>query len=420
MMRIVRTVVMAVAMLGLGAALPTVVEAKQASKQKSAGKAASDNGSKGSRDAEASLDRARRALDEGKFDAAQQLANSVLMSDSKDARSTARALAIRGEAYLRQNRPAEAIADLESALWLKGGLAGHEREVASAARSKAMQQGGLAAAAPVVRQSAPPAAPAVTAPPQPMRTAVAAPIQKPSTPAPAWSSAVKSAPLAPARAERVGDDAITTGAVRAPRSEVASLPSARPGEQAWSAAARPAPAPPQAAAEAKSAGSGIGGFFSSLFGGSQSGSSEATPTTTAAVSSSEAAPRRPATSSSEPQRISSAPAIRPAAAATAPVRTAAMMAPVKPAPPAISTDGMYKLQLAAVRTKAEAQEMADRVRTEEAALVGSRTFEIVEDVYGNMGRFYRVRIGAFPEPTQALSVCAALRDRRMDCMVLDH
>jgi len=81
---------------------------------------------------------------------------------------------------------------------------------------------------------------------------------------------------------------------------------------------------------------------------------------------------------------------------------------------------MYKLQLAAVRSRSEAQAMARQVQTEEATLVGTRNVEIVEDVYGNMGRFYRVRIGPFPEPTQALAVCASLRDRRMDCMVLDR
>lgn len=80
----------------------------------------------------------------------------------------------------------------------------------------------------------------------------------------------------------------------------------------------------------------------------------------------------------------------------------------------------YRLQLAAVRTKEEAEELANRVREEEPAYLGQRTFEIVEDVYGNMGRFYRVRIGSFSEPTEALSVCATLRDKRMDCMVLDR
>jgi hypothetical protein len=100
----------------------------------------------------------------------------------------------------------------------------------------------------------------------------------------------------------------------------------------------------------------------------------------------------------------------------------AQTAPAVPLPDASpsSSDGIYKLQLAAVRTKAEAEAMAQKARSEEPTRLSSRTFEIVEDVYGNMGRFYRVRISAFSEPTQALSVCASLRDRRMDCMVLDR
>lgn len=64
--------------------------------------------------------------------------------------------------------------------------------------------------------------------------------------------------------------------------------------------------------------------------------------------------------------------------------------------------------------------MMAKVREEEPAVLGQRNFEIVEDVYGNMGRFYRVRIGSFVEPTEALSICATLRDKRMDCMVLDR
>ncbi|MGE3917835.1 MAG: SPOR domain-containing protein [Hyphomicrobiaceae bacterium] len=79
----------------------------------------------------------------------------------------------------------------------------------------------------------------------------------------------------------------------------------------------------------------------------------------------------------------------------------------------------YRLQLAAVRDRAEAQEMIDQVRGEGGPLA-KRNFEIVEDVYGNMGRFYRVRIGRFAEATDALAYCAELRSRRFDCMVLDR
>lgn len=62
--------------------------------------------------------------------------------------------------------------------------------------------------------------------------------------------------------------------------------------------------------------------------------------------------------------------------------------------------------------------MAQSVRKDEAVL-GSRDYEIVEDVYGNMGRFYRVRISGFA-PTEAMAVCTTLRRKQLDCMVLDR
>lgn len=62
--------------------------------------------------------------------------------------------------------------------------------------------------------------------------------------------------------------------------------------------------------------------------------------------------------------------------------------------------------------------MAQSVRKEDAAVLASRKFEIVEETYGNMGRFYRVRIGEFDHPTEATAICATLRQKRVDCMML--
>lgn len=416
-MHIVRTVAMAAAMVSFTSQWVTVADAQQiAAKHKSAHKSgAAEAGAKGP-DAEASLDKARRALTEGKAETAQQLASAVLISNNKDARNTARALAIRGEAYLNQGRPAEAIADLESALWVKGGLSGEERAVATAARSKAMQSGGIAGAQPVVKAPLPmpEAAPAPARPSSPPTRSASLPPPRPANPQPAWSSAVSATPAPTRAAER----------------PTAVTPPSPSHDDAWSTARKPAPPPvEQEVAESKSSSGGITGFFSNLFGGGQSSSSEAAPATTATVTSEMPRPRGPAVSSSEPQRISSAPPRVSSAPAprSAPVRAAAMVAPAQAAPAVPlpeasppSNDGIYKLQLAAVRTKAEAEAMAQKARSEEPTRLSSRTFEIVEDVYGNMGRFYRVRISSFSEPTQALSVCASLRDRRMDCMVLDR
>lgn len=416
-MRNVRTVIMAGPLLGL-AMLPltlAVAEARQdaAKSSKAARKAAKPTVGG---DAEASLDKARRALDEGQAGTAQQLADAVLISGRKEPRSTARALAIRGEAYLQQGRPAEAMADLESALWLKGGLEGRERELATSARNRAMQTGGIAGGAPPAPSPLPraseliaaaPSAPPAPAAPPPQRWSAAATPSRPARQPPAsepsaWSSAVTTAPVA-----------------QQPR-PVPQAPTSAPSD--WSTAREPAPQPVESAStsEGTSGLGGITGFFSGLFGGGQS-STPASEATTGSLTSS-STPRAPMVSSYEPQRaIPEARVARTPPPRAAPVRAATMVAPADPAPASVPvTEGVYRLQLAAVRTKSEAEAMAQKVRTQEARLVGSRTFEIVEDVYGNMGRFYRVRIGSFSEATQALSVCASLRDRHVDCMVLDR
>ena len=445
MMRIVRTVVMAAATLGIAAGTVVVAAAQdraetaKAKTSKKAAKAAAGSQAGGS-NADAPLDKARRALDEGKASVAQQLADSVLTSSSKDPRSTARALAIRGEAYLGQGRPAEALADLESALWVKGGLQGNERASATMARGKAMEQAGLAKTSPVIAAPAPLPAPPVA--PAPSPAAAARPVEPSQPPvereAPRQltvARSVLSEPEVPRTEPKVSPTTQpsawnqSTTVARTSAKPEASVGAATPAIVATAplplrTATAPADRSDSRERESRDAADAtppaasngtLTGFFSGLFGG---GASSEAPTTTASVGSTRPRSTTPAVSSSEPQRIEAA--ARPQT--TPPVRTAALVAPsMQPQMPAQATPaGTYRLQLAAVRTKAEAEEMMAKVREEEPAVLGQRNFEIVEDVYGNMGRFYRVRIGSFVEPTEALSICATLRDKRMDCMVLDR
>ena len=313
------------------------------------GKAAKDDAGAAPIDAETTLDKARRALADGKPETAFGLADQVIKLAKKDPRNTARALGVRGEAHLRQGRPAEALADLESALWVKGGLTGAEREAAVTARTNALQQSGLASAA--------------------------------------------TSPNATRQATDRGQSATHQSGDNASRSASASAP--------------PSTAP-------TASGGGIGGFFSNLFGGGggkpQSEASQA-PAATAA-----ARPVEPALSSWEVQRTPE-PARRPPAAA--PARTPQVSTAVAaPAATASASGSAYRIQLAAVRSRSEAEAMAQAVRKDEAAALASRTFEIVEETYGNMGRFYRVRIGEFAGPTEATAICASLRQKQVDCMML--
>lgn len=411
MLRIVRTAVLTAAICGAGSGLADTAGAQQSGtatpaasdtapdkKPKAAKKAQSkpkggDEASGGGDNADAALDKARRALAEGKFDAARALAEAVLGAGQKEPRNMARALAIRGEARLGLGKLAEAISDLDSALWVKGGLAGSDREAAVAAKSQAMQQSGLAAADP------PATRPARPLPAQAEERRASRPSPQPTV------AAAAAAPVSPAPAP-------------APPPQVASAP-------------KPAPIAPS---QPETSGGGIGSFFANLFASGKPAERQGTaPSTTGSVTGSVPKSPQPATSSFAPQRSTEPARKQPPASPSATsaerravagtptaVHTASIPAPdAKPEAPSPAAGG-YRLQLAAVRTKDEATDMMQRVRREEAALLGNRTYEIAEDVYGSMGRFYRVRIGPFAEPTEALAICSALRQKRLDCMVLDR
>jgi cell division septation protein DedD len=72
------------------------------------------------------------------------------------------------------------------------------------------------------------------------------------------------------------------------------------------------------------------------------------------------------------------------------------------------------VQLAAVRTEAEARALAAKARRE-AALAG-RESAIDPAVLGNMGTFYRVRFGPFASAQETQAVCAKLQGSGYDCL----
>lgn len=343
-------------------------------------------------DPEAALDQGAKALAAGKSQVAVGLAEQVLASVRKTPRTTARALALRGQARLRVGKPAEAMSDLDSAMWVKDGLGGTEREAATAARAEAYRQAGV---------STPSAAPARVAEPAAPRGPATAALAAPAAPVPAFAPAeVKAAPAAPR--ERI----------RSPRPASASEP-------------------PTTTAEAPPSGGGVGAFFANLFGGASSVQKSDSGATRPDATGSIPAAKPSAVSASEPQR---APAqvgeavVRPVITRREPIATAgvasAASAAVATAPPKaavvrqVMPTGAFQVQLAAVRTRDAAAAMAEKVRGEHAAAVKGRVFEIDEPVFGNMGKFYRVRIGPFASATESLAICSTLRNNGLDCMVL--
>lgn len=76
------------------------------------------------------------------------------------------------------------------------------------------------------------------------------------------------------------------------------------------------------------------------------------------------------------------------------------------------------MQLAAVRSRAEAEAVAQRFTSEQGAKAGGRNPAIEEAVFGNMGKFYRVNVGPFASAAEPEKLCQTLRSSGYDCLIV--
>lgn len=321
-----------------------------------------------------------KAYGSGKLDQAIGSISMALQNGGLPSPSVARALYYRGAAYRKQGKPAQAIADLKSALWLKSGLSEAERSDAAAQHAAAYKEAGLGEAPAVERTVA--QAPAST-----------------GTPAAPSSAPTISAPLPLA----------STPASSAPPMSLAPTS----GETA-------------AAAPAQSTGGGVAGFFSNLFGGGSSDTSAAAPAQTAApVTTASTRPAEPEVSS-----WSSTTSVKPApqAHAAPPPRThiaavepaAVEPAPAKPATqaaPARKPSGKYRLEIGSTTSRDEAMGLAERLKAEHAHELASREPEIDEGKFG-ASRYYRVGVGPYANAEEPGRLCATLKAKGIDCLVV--
>jgi tetratricopeptide (TPR) repeat protein len=289
-------------------------------------------------EAQRAVDAALALLEAGKSDQAAQALTTVLGGGNLPPAIMAKALLYRGIAYRQQKKPAQAIADLTSALWLKGGLNEADRGDALKQRSSAYQEAGLAEA---------------------------------------------SGPIAPA---------VPNGA-RAPRTASASDSVAAPEQ--------PAPLPAQSS----------GGWlnpFAGLFGGSPPAPpAQAPPQTTASIEASRPAPA-PVPAATKSSGWSSNTEVRGGASS-------------EPAPATVTAakpEGRFRIQIGMMRTQVEAQALAVRVKREYAAMMAAREPEIDETAVGNMGSFYRVRVGPFASAQEGQAACTKLKGTGIDCLVV--
>lgn len=270
-----------------------------------------------------------------------------------------RVLYYRGLTFRKLGKPGFAVSDLTSALWLKGGLSEAERADAIKNRALAFNESGVGDVPPV---------------PQ---------------------SAYAEAPALPGRDKGAAKTAMVD-------STGAPAPSDAPA----------APTPPS------SSSGGIGGFFSNLFGGgSSSEKSDGTSGATASVAGSpQASVNDDWGSGTEVTPHAAASKHSPEVGSAFVTQVASVAEPGKPA--AGSSSGGIRLQVAAVRSRSEADALAGLLIGRHADVLGGRRPEIDQTVIGSMGTFYRVRLGPFASEKEPQQLCGTLRADGFDCLVV--
>jgi SPOR domain len=358
---------------------PAAKAVKKAAKAKAkpGGSDAEPAGSEASRDGTAAwrdYDAGVQLLRSAQPEAASEKFSKVISGSNVPAPLLAKTLLQRGISYRQEGKPAQAVADLTSAMHLRNGLTEPEKADATTQRSAAYREAGLT------------------------EQGVAQPDQ---TRAAAVTSTTSGGSTSRMAAQSVSGP-------------VASL---APGAEA------PAPAT-----------SSVGGFFSNLFGTSESATAAPAPVVaapkppTAAVSawSEPATPMPAAKAGKAGTKVAAATASetlpweRPAGAPTAddkpPAKTkvAVPKVPTATAAPGNQT-GKFRLQLAAVMSREEAQASAARVKSQFGGDIGSRAATIDEAALGS-STMYIVRFGPYASAAEIKSLCTRIRASGTDCL----
>lgn len=461
-----------------------------------------------------------KAFDAGDMAGAEQQLSVALAGGGLPNSQMARALYLRGAASRRLGKPAQAISDLTTAMWLKGGLSESDKTKVAEERQLAYREAGLGdtpppiGAAPLDQSPKTPATPAAATPasgaqivqvqPQsfwnnfsmpslPSLTGSSQPAQPAAAPGATtaqtaeagsqssfWSFLSPSSPPADASAQPTPPAADGTAQITVTQGPVADAAApAAASHSSWdtqtAAAAEAsaaqqlsagyAPAVPSSAAPVaapsmgyapthetaginpmgvqadasapqassisnplEGTGTAVSNFFGNMFGGSsgasaQSGSAAVTTgstehpgqwgpdTTVVTAQTSSMVQRGP--DSPPPSKPDALPwGAASASADASPPQAAA----VKTA--ATGVVGKYKLQVAAVRSREEAERLAQTLNGYQPVRDGMVTPEIDEAVIGSMGTFYRVRLGPYADAAEPGQLCKTLKPQGFDCLVV--
>ena len=110
----------------------------------------------------------------------------------------------------------------------------------------------------------------------------------------------------------------------------------------------------------------------------------------------------------------------PAQAETTTTPAKPKVAAAKP-PPAPAVERKYRLQLAALRSRAAASKAWNRLRSQNRKLLGERELEIErKDLGPPKGVYYRLLVGPATDRETARLLCTALAKRKVGCLVVQR
>jgi len=364
------------------------------------------------------------ALGQGRAEAAVQSLSNALAAASLPQAQTARALYYRGVAYRRTAKPAQAISDLTSALWIKGGLSDEQRADALQQRSAAYREAGLpdqaeppglkasqAAAKPAAGSSqftsVAPAAPAASTSSGGFFSSLfgGGSSASASSPSPPQQQAAPARPAAPVP---TGTSPTSTGSLAATTSGNASE-------------AKPATRMVPVVSSGASLPMGFQDPGSTVHHVEVSTRARAAQPQPApgAVSRTWDEPKVKQVQAPAAQRQATQPSTQVASAppvSAAPAATAAQ--PRARAAAAPAAGGSVQVQVAAVRSATEAQGLASQLQTRYARELGGRAPVVDQTSVGTLGTLYRVQVGPFASARDAEPLCTRLKGDGLDCRVI--
>lgn len=391
-----------------------------------------------------------KAFDKGKVKNAVTSLSAALRQGGLPPQQMAKALFYRGTAYRKQKKPAQAISDLTSAIWIKGGLSDADRLSAIEQRKAAYKEAGLGTNVPqglqpgasvpstAVATSVPVSPSPVAAPPAPVTSAAS------GTATSAWTTTAGAEP--PVATQKVAKVTPPSSPTPAPFSALTPTITPTPPP---STTVSTMPRNDTAPTTQTSAGVGttvsnignsistgfsnVGSFFGNMF--SSNSSASASSSNQGAQIATSSTQRAPQLSMAQQHTATDAPAVtqgwnsatQPIAVAPSPtprpVRTAALpskSAPVASTKPQSTSarSGKFRLQVAAVRSEEKAQQVVAVLNNKYASELGGARPEIDAAAIGNMGTFYRVRVGPYANTKEPQGLCARLKPDGYDCLIV--